>query len=272
MKKLLVLFSVFTLIFMSTGCSSSSNESSEKKVIRIGGTSTSEVYYHACKEDFEKKGFKTEFIPFDSNPVCLEACNSGDIDISIGQHKKFVESFNKNKSGDLAMAKPYVFYTGIGLYSEKHKDIKDIPDGAKIAIMNDPMNGDVSLRILDENGLIKLKPGLDLYTPADLEVNPKNIEIIEMDQGQTITALQDLDASCVFFTFMSGAGKDPLTYLARDTQMVKYPLGVIVKKDNADSKWATEFAKSMRTDKAQDEINKEFPGVFIKYNNDSEAE
>ncbi|MEG0250857.1 MAG: MetQ/NlpA family ABC transporter substrate-binding protein [Peptostreptococcus sp.] len=272
MKKIISFLSLLLVTtIIATGCGSNKKETGEKKTIKIGGTSISQIYYDACKEDFEKKGFKTEFVPFDANPVVLEACNSGDVDIAIGQHLKFIDSFNKNKSADLVMAKPYVFYTGIGLYSDKHKSVSEIPDNGKIAVMNDPMNSDIALRILDEQGLIKLKPGLDVYTAADIAENPKNLEIVEMDQAQTVTALKDLDAACVFFTHMSSAGKDPRTFLARDTQMIKYPMGVIVKKENENAKWATEFAKSMRTKESQDSINKEFPGVFNFYKNDDEA-
>lgn len=272
MKRFLKLLSFLAIVaIIATGCGSKKESQEDKKVIKIGGTSISQVYYDACKEDFEKKGYKTEFVPFDSNPVVLESCNAGDVDIAIGQHLKFVESFNKNKSGDLTMAKPYVFYTGIGLYSNKYKNVSEIPNNAKIAIMNDPMNSDIALRILDEQGLIKLKPGLDLYTSADIESNPKNIEIVEMDQAQTVTALKDLDAATVFFTHMSSAKLDPTKYLARDTQMIKYPMGVIVKKENEVADWAVEFANSMRTEESQKKINDEFPGVFKFYKNDDEA-
>ncbi|KXB67398.1 MetQ/NlpA family ABC transporter substrate-binding protein [Aedoeadaptatus coxii] len=273
MKKKLALLSLLTVGLLSiTACGKAETETkSDKDVIRIGGTSVSQIYYDACKEDFEKKGYKTEFVPFDANPVVLEACNSGDVDISIGQHLKFVESFNKNKSGDLTMAKPYVFHTGIGLYSEKYDSIDALPKGAKIAVMNDPMNEDIAMRILQENGLVELKEGKDLYTKADVTANPKNIDIVEMEQGQTVTALEDLDAACVFFTHMSSAGKDPTKYLARDTVMIRYPMGVIVKKENENAPWAVEFAKSMRTPESQEKINAKFPGVFTFYKSDDEA-
>ncbi|MDQ0508873.1 D-methionine transport system substrate-binding protein [Peptoniphilus ivorii] len=273
MKKLFTAAALLAVMIAAVGCTKADTGAGaeDKELIRIGGTSVSQIYYEACKDDFEKKGYKTEFVPFDANPVVLEACNSGDVDISIGQHLKFVESFNANKSGDLTMAKPYVFHTGIGLYSEKYDAVDKIPDGAKIAVMNDPMNEDIAMRILEENGLVELKEGKDLYTKADVTNNPKNIEIVEMEQAQTVTALQDLDAACVFFTHMASAGKDPSTYLARDTVMIRYPMGVIVKKENEAAQWAVDFAESMRTDASQKKIEEEFPGVFTFYTSDDEA-
>lgn len=272
MKKLFFAFCICLSLLMIAGCGSSSNTSSgDKTTIKVGGTAISKVTYDAIKNDYEAKGYKTEFVTFDSNPVFLEACNNGDVDIVIGAHLKFVNSFNENKHGDLTMVKPYGYYTGIGLYSEKHKSIDEIPDGGKIAIMNDAMNMDIALQILQQVGLIKLKDHTGTATPADISENPKHLQIIDMDQAQTVTALNDMDAACVFFTHMSSAGKDPSTYLARDTEMIKYPMGVIVKKANANAKWATDYAECFKNADVRQAINKAFPGVFTFYDNDEQA-
>lgn len=123
------------LAFLLIGC-----ENSEEKVIKVGGTVISKVTYDAIKPVFESNGYKSEFVLLDANPVCLEACNSEEVDISLGQHKKFIENYNSSKNADLVMVKPYGYYTGIGLYSLKYKSIDEIPQNAKIAIMNYAMN------------------------------------------------------------------------------------------------------------------------------------
>lgn len=251
---------------------SGTDGSSEKKTIKIGGTSISQVTYDAIKEVFEKQGYTTTFTFLDSNQVSLEACASGDVDMSLGQHKKYVESFDKNNNADLTMAKPYGYYTGIGLYSEKYQSVAEFPEGAQIAVMNDAMNEDIALRILEEQGLIKLDETVEQATVADITENPKNLEIIEMDQAQTVAQLEDMAGACVFFTHMSAAGKDPASYLARDTQMINYPMGVIVKEANANSDWAVAFAKCFKEESVQKAINEAFPGVFEFYTSDEQVE
>jgi len=268
---LLVAFTVFAF----TGCGSdaaSPKSSDAKKTIKIGGTSISEITYRAIQKDFEAMGYQTEFICFDSNPVVLEACNSGEVDMALGQHLKFVQSYDKSKGADLTMAKPYGYYTGIGLYSEKYNTVADIPTGAQIAIMNDAMNMDIALRILQDSGLIKLKDRKEACTVADIVENPKKLTIIDMDQAQTVTALQDMAGACIFFTHMANAGKNPATYLTRDTQMIHYPMGVIVKKENATAKWATDFAGCFKKEDVQTAIHKAFPGVFNFYTSDDQVE
>lgn len=248
------------------------SESTEDKVIKIGGTEISQVSYNAMKAEFEKKGYKTEFVMFDANPVVLEACNNGDVDIALGQHKKFVMSFNENKGGDLDMVKPYGYYTGIGLYSEKYKSAEEFPEGATIAIMNDAMNMDIGLRVLQDAKLIKLSDTITgPYTIGDIVENPKKLNIVDMDQAQTVRSLQDMDGALVFFTHMYNAGKDPKTYILRDQQSINCPMGPITKAENASSQWAVDFASCLRVPSVQEEINAAFPGVFTFYTDDSQV-
>ncbi len=251
--------------------SATAQETPASKKIVIGGTAISQVYYDAIKDIFEAKGYETEFKTFDANPVVLEACASGETDMALGQHKKFVMSYNENNGAALDMAKPYAMYTGIGLYSEKHASISEFPDNAKIAVMNDAMNEDIALRILEQEGLIKLNAEQKQATVADIIENPKNLEIIEMEQGQTVTALADLDGACVFFTHMAASGKDASTYIARDNSMINYPMGVIVREEDAASDWAVAFAECFKDQTVQEKINKAFPNVFEFYTSDDQV-
>ena len=285
------LLSAATLSALLMGCQNNSKETNEassqvsedtqeetkseskEKVIKIAGTaSVSEVFYEALKEKYEAMGYKTEFIAFDSNPVCLEACASGETDISLGQQKKFVQSYNANNGADLDMVKPYGMFTGIGLYSEKYESIDDIPDGSQIAVMNDATNEDVSLKILETAGLIKLSDDVEFVTVADITENPKNLEIIEMEQAQTVTALDDMAAACCWFTHMSASGKDPSSYLIRDEVMINYPMGVIANAENAASDWAVAMAECLRDPEVQAAIDEVFPNVFEFYTSDEQVE
>lgn len=252
-------------------CSNDKKESGDK-VIKVGGTEISQISYEAMNKEFEKMGYKTEFICFDSNPVVLEACNNGDVDIALGQHSKFVKSFDENNNGDLEMVKPYGYYTGIGLYSEKYDSVDQFPNGATIAIMNDAMNMDIGLRVLQKSGLIKLSDkDTGAYTIADIIENPKKVNIVDMEQAQTVRSLEDMDGALVFFTHMNNAGKDPKSYIIRDEESINCPMGPIVKKENAKTKWAKDFSSCLKVESVQKEIDGELPGVFTFYKDDSEV-
>ncbi|MDO4312021.1 MAG: MetQ/NlpA family ABC transporter substrate-binding protein [Eubacteriales bacterium] len=281
-----MLLSAAMLSALVMGCSSGASETEEAeqteqteqqdtqetKTVKIAGTAVSQVFYEAFKEKYEAMGYETEFIAFDSNPVCLEACASGEADISLGQQKKFVLSYNESNGSDLDMVKPYGMYTGIGLYSEKYASVDEIPDGSQIAVMNDATNEDVSLKILESAGLIQLSDDVEFATVADITDNPKNLEIIEMEQAQTVTALEDMAAACCWFTHMSASGKDPSTYLIRDDVMINYPMGVITNSEDLEAEWAVDMAECLRDPEVQDKIAETYPNVFEFYTSDDQVE
>ncbi|MBP2097712.1 MetQ/NlpA family ABC transporter substrate-binding protein [Enterococcus rivorum] len=270
MKKVVKFFGVMMVLFLLGACTIPKNEESneEKKKIKIACNQVSEIVLNAAKKDMEEKGYAPEFVVFSNNIESLEAVNSGDVDAAFAQHKPFVQSFNQQKNGDLELIKPYVYYTGIGLYSDKYKKLEEIPDNAKIAIMNDAMNRDNALKMLQDAGLISLtsdkKTG---YTILDIEKNPKNIEFIEIEQAQTVRSLEDLDGAVCFFTFMFKAGRDFNDYLVRDQNASEFPSSLIVKKENADKKWAEEMNASLLTERSKKAINDHFKGVYTFYEN-----
>lgn len=266
----LLLIIVFVLLLSNIGCTSKKRNENKEKIV-VGGTALSHVYYEPIERKYKKMGYDVEFKMFDSNQIPLEALQNGDIDISVAQHKKYVMSFNKNNNAELDLVRPYGMYTGIGLYSEKHNSIDDIPNAGKIAIMNDAMNENIALRILERANLIKIDPNAEFATVADIIENKKNLKIYELEQAQLVANLKDMDACCIFFTHMSDAKKDPSSYLARDEEMINFPMGPFVKKENVNKKWAIDFAKCYRDPKVQEEIKKLFPGVFEFYIDDEQV-
>ncbi len=271
MKKILVTLITLLTVF-SNMIGVHSIQAEEKEVIKIGVTSVSNITYEAIKEHYEELGYKTEVMMFDTNPTLLQALAAGEIDMSLGQHKFFVDNFSKTQGKEIKVVKPYGYYTGIGLYSDKYDSVDEIPDGATIAIMNDSMNMNVGLRLLEDVGFIKIKDGVESATVVDIEENMKNLKIVDMEQQQTVSALKDVDAATVFLTHMSNAGLDTDSYLARDNVMINYPMGPIVRAEDVEKDWAVDFAKCFKLEDVQNEINEKLPGVFTFYEDDSEVE
>jgi len=233
-----------------------------QKVIKIGGGETSRPWYKEISKEYQKLGYKCEFILFDSNVLPITAVNDGSIDLCFGPHKKFMESFNRKNNGDLVMLQPYVYHGGMGFYSEKYSSIDKIPDGAKIAIMNDAMNMDRALKILQNAKLIKLSDKTkDSYSIIDIVENKKKLKIIDMEQAQTVRSLSEMDAAVVFFSHMKNAGKNPGTFLIRDYVKEEYPSAVIVKAKNRDAKWAVDYNNCARLESVKSKMKEVYEGV-----------
>ncbi len=269
MKKFIILIVSIFMIFSFVSCSSKENkkeENSDKKQIKIGCTTFSEITLKLAEDEIKKLGYEVEYINFDTNILPLKATNDESVDASFGQHEKFVKKFNEQNKGNLAMVQPHVYTTGIGLYSEKYKKIEDIPNKAQIGIMNDAMNLDRGLKIMEKSGLIKLnEKDSGTYTVLDIVENPKELKFVEMEQMQTVKSLEDLDAALVFFTHMFNAKKDVNSYLTRDSDAKDYPMGIITKEENKNTKWAVDIANVLRSESVQKKINDYFNGVFEFY-------
>ena len=99
----------------------------------------------------------------------------------------------------------------MGLYSNQYKDLATVPNGASVAIPNDPTNGGRALLLLQQAGLIQLKDGgSPKSTVADITSNPKNLQIKELEAAQIARSLNDVDIALVNTNYALNAGLNPL--------------------------------------------------------------
>lgn len=88
--------------------------------------------------------------------------------------------------------------------------MKDLPNGAKIAIPFDATNSARALLLLQSAGLVTLKDPTGLTnTPFDMTSNPKNIQITELEAAQIPRSIQDLDAAVINANYALPAGLNP---------------------------------------------------------------
>ena len=98
-------------------------------------------------------------------------------------------------------------YEPFGIYAGKTASLDALPDGAIIAIPDDPTNGGRALLLLQEQGLITLKDGVGLEpTVEDIADNPQNFEIKQLTANLLTTTLQDVDVAVINGNYAIGAG------------------------------------------------------------------
>lgn len=140
---------------------------------------------------------KLELVKFSEYREPNEALIAGDIDINAFQHKKFLKEFNEESGSDVVSIGDTMI-APLGIYSSKITDIKDLKDGARVAIPDDPSNSARSLFLLQTAGLIKVNgEDGDNITTDDITENPQNLEIITLGSSQTARSLDDVDIACV---------------------------------------------------------------------------
>lgn len=125
------------------------------------------------------------------------ALDSGDLDANYFQHKPYLDDFVKQKGVKLASMGP-VHYEPFGIYAGRCKSLKDLKEGAIIAVPNDATNEGRALLLLQDQGLIKLRPESGLTaTTRDIVENPKKLRIEEIEAPQLVRALPDVDAAVI---------------------------------------------------------------------------
>ena len=99
----------------------------------------------------------------------------------------------------------------MGFYSKKYKTLEQLPEGASVAIPNDPTNGGRALLLLQSKGFLKLKDGVGLKpTIIDITENKKKLQIRELDAAQLPRSLGDVDAAAINTNYAIEAGLDPV--------------------------------------------------------------
>ena len=173
----------------------------------------------SIKPQLEAEGYKVKLVEFTDYVTPNTALAEGSLDANFFQHVPYLENTNKEKKLDLVwVAKVHI--EPLGLYSNKIKKLSELKKGAQIAIPNDATNCARALRLLEKNGLIKVKAG-ELVTAKDITDNPKKIKIREIEAAQLPRTLPDVDASVINTNFAVEAklipAKDAIVIEGKDS-------------------------------------------------------
>ena len=127
------------------------------------------------KPILEKKGFTIEFVEFTDYVQPDAALDSGDIDVNLMQHQKYLDGMVENQGLKL-VGVVNVPTLGLGVFSDKYKTFDEVPEGAQIGIPTDAVNLSRALKIAQTLGLITLKTenSEQKASIADIDSNPKN--------------------------------------------------------------------------------------------------
>jgi ABC-type metal ion transport system substrate-binding protein len=124
---------------------------------------------------------------------------------NIYQHKHWLKQVTDKTGWQLDAVGP-IFQWAYSVYSSKHDSLEAIPDGGRIALLNDPANTAQALWLLQRAGKITFKPGVDPWsaTVADVADNPHRYRFTFIDYGAGPRVLDEVDAVIAYnFQFIS---------------------------------------------------------------------
>ena len=241
-KSLLALSTVVALAACSnqtTSNSTTSNSKSELKTVKVASVgSDAEIWRHIAETDQAKKaGLKIEVEELNGGVPLNQAVAEGSVDANAFQSIGYLQGFNESNSSKLTpIGTTYI--EPMGLYSKKVKSLNDLPNGAKIAIPDNPYNTTRALRLLETAGLIKLSADFKegTGTPSDIVENKKNFEFLLIDDTTSVRVLDDADLIAIGNTIALEGGlnvlKDALFYEKADESTITSINVIVVKSGN----------------------------------------
>jgi D-methionine transport system substrate-binding protein len=174
--------------------------------VRIGVVNSGDDYWNTFGDLAEEEGITVELVNFSEYQLANQGLTDGELDLNQFQHLQFLATYNNAAGQDLSPIGATAVYP-LGLYSQKHDSVEEIPDGGEVAIPNDDSNQARALLVLQEAGLVALRDGGSAFsTPADVLEDESRVTVTPVDATQTALALQDVDASIINNDFVGDAG------------------------------------------------------------------
>lgn len=268
-KTVWALAGLLALGVLAAGCGGEKKEAaqgSDKKVVmKVGATPVPHAeILNEIKPLLAKEGIDLQIIEFTDYVKPNLSLNDKEIDANFFQHEPYLKKFAADRKLDLVNLVA-VHIEPMGVYSKKLKDIKNVPDGAKVAIPNDPTNGGRALNILAKAGLIKLKDGVGIAaTVGDIVENPKNLKITEAEAAMLPRTLDDVDFAVINSNFAMEAKlnptKDALFIEPKDSP---YANIVAVRKGDENRKEIQALKKALTSPEVKKFIEEKYKGAVI---------
>ena len=210
------------------------------------------------------KGLNIEVIEFSDYVVPNQALNDGDLNANSFQHRPYLENQIKDRGFNLVEVGTTIT-TPMGVYSDKIKDLADLPEGGKVAIPNDPTNGGRALLVLQSLGVIKLAEGTGLVpSPLDVTENAKNLTFLELDAAQLPRALADTDIAIINTNYALASGLNPKTdAIASEKADSPYVNIIVVRKGEEGAAWVQPLVEAYHSPEVKKFIEDKYQGSVL---------
>lgn len=216
----------------------------------------------AVKDKLAKEGVNVEIIEFTDYVQPNLALNDKNLDANYFQHKPYLDEFARSRNLKLVSAGA-IHLEPMSVFSKKIKDLKDLPDGARVAIPNDPTNGGRALLVLQSAGLIKLRDGaLITATPQNITENKKNLQFSELEAPQLPRSLEDADISVININFALEAKLNPKDAIFTESSDSPYANIVAVREGDENRPEIKKLIEALTSQESKDFIEKKYNGAI----------
>ena len=250
---------------------SAAAESKGTITVAASPTPHAEILAQAA-EILAEQGWTLEVTEFEDYVQPNLVVDSGDFDANYFQHVPYLDDFNENKGTSLVSVAG-IHYEPFGIYPGTKADLAELSDGDVIAVPNDTTNEARALLLLQDNGIITLKDGAGLLaTVNDIEENPRNIRIQELEAAQ-VSRIKDEVAFVVLngnYALEAGlsVAHDAVAYETSDSVAAQTYVNVlVVKEGNENSEGILALAEALKSEEIKQYIIDTYDGAVIPFEN-----
>lgn len=259
-----------SLLVLGTGlslaaCGNKSSKELSTKKITVGVTAgPHEQIMEQVKKLAAKDGLTITLRSFTDYNTPNSALSSGDIDASSFETGQFLKQQMADKNYKFETAFKTIALP-MGIYSKTLKSLKDLKNGDKIAVPNDPTQEARALQIFQKAGVLKVKKSAgQKATKKDISYNPKHLKIYELDASQIPKQLGEVSAAAINSNFALDNNISLSTAIAHEPlKNNAWPNYFVVNKGHKNDKVVQQIKKYYHSKTIKKYILKEFKGAAV---------
>jgi len=275
MKKLLSLLLALSIVFVAAACgkteekSSGTSEKGETTKLVIGASTVPHAeILEKAKPILKEKGIDLKIETFTDYVLPNKALKSKELDANYFQHIPYLEAQNKEFGYGFVNAGG-IHIEPIGIYSKKYKKLSDLPEGAHLIMSNSVADHGRLLSLLEKEGLIKLKDGID-KTKAELKDIVENPKKLKFDANYEAKLLPQIynngegDAVLINSNYAIDGGLNPVKdSIAIEDKESPYVNIIAVRKGDENKEAIKTLVEVLHSKEIQDFILEKYKGAVV---------
>ena len=249
-------------------CADDDNDSEGDGPIRIGSTEADKSQWQAFAEVAEEEGIDIDVVSFTDYVQPNRALDAGELDVNQFQHIQFLAEENVNAGyGLVPFGSSQTF--PMGVYSKDAESVEDIAEVGEVVIPNDTTNQGRAIKVLAAAGLVTLRQD-DLLTPtpADIDQDASDVEVIAVEAPQTAIAYNDGQVAVINNNFLESAGVNANDAVYKDNpddeSSLPYINVWVTTEENKDNEDFQKLVELWHTDKVQKAVANDTSGTAVK--------
>ena len=247
-------------------------ETAKSQTIVIGASNgLHDLILEQAKPILAEEGIELDIKPYQEYVMPNQDLDSGELDANYFQHIPYLEKEIADKGYDFVNAGG-IHIEPMGIYSTKYDSLDELPEGATVIISNNPAEEGRFLSLLEAQGLIKLKEGVDkaAATLDDIVENPKNLVIDNKSEpAMLVTYYEEGEGDIVLINsnFAIDAEINPSKdSIAIEGSESPYVNVIAVRSEDKDSEAIKRLVEVLHSDVIQQFIIDEWGGTVVPVN------